>query len=222
MGIKEQFDKISHNYDKQRRLFIPCFDDYYHLPLEMLEQDVGPLEILDIGSGTGLFSSILLQKYPNAHFTLIDVSDKMLSVAKERFSGSKRFEYILADYTQYTFNKKFDIIISALSIHHLDAANKKSLYHNCFQWLNTNGIFINVDQALSPSPEIEKQFSDIWKGHVEKGGLSPEEIQAAYERVRLDNPSTLEEQMRWLREAGFPHVDILYKYFHFCVFYAKK
>jgi len=222
MSIKEQFDNISEDYDKQRKQLLPCFDDYYHLPLSMLEYEGDKPKILDIGSGTGLFSSILLKKYPKACFTLIDISDKMLSEAKERFAGLDNFEYIVSDYTKHIFDKKFDIIISALSIHHLDAQNKRELFQKCYQWLETGGVFLNADQVLSPSPEIENNFSSIWRSQVENSGLANEEIQKAYERVKLDNPSTLDEQMHWLREAGFSQVDVVYKYLHFCVFYTKR
>lgn len=222
MSIKEQFDHISKEYDKQRRQLIPCFDDYYHLPLSMLDYNGETPRILDIGSGTGLFSSILLTRYPNAQFTLIDLSDQMLAVAKKRFAQLHNFEYITADYTQHRFQQKFDIIISALSIHHLEAAHKKSLYQNCFEWLNPNGIFLNADQVLSPSCEIETAFSNLWKAAVQQSGLTEEEIQKAFERTGFDRPSTLAEQLEWLTAAGFSNVDILYKYLHFCVFYAKK
>jgi tRNA (cmo5U34)-methyltransferase len=32
--------------------------------------------VLDVGSGTGLFSSFILEKYPEANITLIDISEK--------------------------------------------------------------------------------------------------------------------------------------------------
>ncbi|MCL2336111.1 MAG: class I SAM-dependent methyltransferase, partial [Firmicutes bacterium] len=210
MSIKEQFDRISANYDQQRRLFIPCFEDYYHLPLNMLDYDGQSPQILDIGSGTGLFASILLAKYPQAHFTLIDLSDKMLAVARERFANLENFEFIVADYTKHNFVKKFDLIISALSIHHLEHQSKRALFFKCFQWLNANGVFLNVDQALSPAPEIEEKFSAIWRRYVESSGLPNEEIQKGYERVSFDNPSTMIEQLHWLREAGFSQTDIIY------------
>jgi tRNA (cmo5U34)-methyltransferase len=145
----------------------------------------------------------------------------MLAVARERFARFANFEYIVADYTKHNFAKKFDMIISALSIHHLDAQSKKTLYENCRRWLKAGGIFINVDQVISPSPEIEKKFSDIWRKQVENTCLSKREIQEAYERVRFDNPSTVAEQLHWLQAAGFSQADVIYKYFHFCVFYAK-
>lgn len=222
MSIKEQFDNISEKYDKQRRQLLPCFDDYYSIPLTVLDFDGEAPNILDIGSGTGLFSNIVLQKYPKAKLTLIDLSDKMLEVAKERFKSYKDFEYIVDDYTKHNFDKKFDIIISALSIHHLSAFDKESLYKKCYDMLNEHGVFINVDQVLSPSLEIEAMFSRLWKDSVEKSGLNSEEIQKAYERVSFDKPSTLADQLKWLNNAGFKNADILYKYYHFCVLYAKK
>ena len=128
MSIKEQFDNISEDYDKQRRQLLPCFDDYYNLPLTVLDFMGEAPKILDIGSGTGLFSSIVLKKYPNAKFTLIDLSDKMLALAKERFKGNTNVQFIVDDYTKHNFTEKFDIIISALSIHHLSATDKENLY----------------------------------------------------------------------------------------------
>ena len=222
MSIKEQFDKISEDYDKQRRQLLPCFDDYYNLPLTVLDFKGEAPKILDIGSGTGLFSSIVLQKYPNAKFTLIDLSDKMLSLAKERFKGNMNMRFIADDYTKHNFTEKFDIIISALSVHHLSAIDKENLYRKCYDILNDGGIFINADQVLSPSSEIESTFSKLWRESVEQSGLSQEEIQKAYERVSFDNPSTLAEQLLWLNQAGFKNADCLYKYYHFCVMYGKK
>lgn len=222
MSIKEQFDNISEKYDMQRRQLLPCFDDFYSLPLTVLDFKGDTPNILDIGSGTGLFSSIVLQKYPKAKFTLIDLSDKMLEVAKERFKDNMNCQYIVADYTKYHFDEKFDIIISALSIHHLSAIEKENLYRKCYDMLNDDGIFINADQVLSTSLEIEKMFSSVWREMVEQSGLSQEEIQKAYERVSFDRPSTLANQLKWLNNAGFRNADVLYKYYHFCVLYARK
>lgn len=222
MSIKEQFDNISETYDKQRKQLIPCFDDLYHISLSVLDYCGKTPRILDIGSGTGLFSSIILKKYPNAKITLIDLSDKMLAVAKERFKHHKDFEFIGDDYTKHIFNEKFDIIISALSIHHLSGTAKKELYFKCFELLKDNGALINIDQVLSPFPEIEKRFSCLWKEFVEKSSLSSEEISKAYERTSYDDPSTIPDQLDWLKKAGFKSTDIIYKYYHFCVLYAKK
>lgn len=222
MNIKQQFDKISKQYDQQRHQLLPCFEDYYHIPLTVMNSKKESPKILDVGSGTGLFTSIVFEKYPQAEFTLIDLSDKMLKVAEERFSNFTNFKYINADYTTYEFEEKFDIVISALSIHHLTSEQKERLYEKCYNILNKEGIFINVDQVLSPHAEIEAMFSKLWREMVEDSGLPRKEIEKAYERTKLDNPSTLADQLSWLEKAGFSMADCLYKYYHFCVLYAKK
>ncbi len=222
MGIKEQFNSVSQNYDKQRRQLIPCFDDYYNLPLTVMDYKGESPNVLDLGCGTGLFTSIVMQKYPNAKYTLIDISDKMLEQAKIRFKGNNKVEFIIYDYINYEFTNKFDIIISALSIHHLSATEKEQLYKKCYRLLNADGIFVNTDQVLSPHPEIEDMFSGLWRESIIRSGISEEELQKAYARVSYDNPSTLADQLKWLLDAGFKYADCIYKYYHFCVMYAKK
>lgn len=85
-------------------------------------------KILDIGAGTGLLSAFLMERYPDASFTLIDISEKMLDVAKDRFKGNSNVKYIVADYSKYSFVEKYDMVVSALSIHHLEDEEKQKLY----------------------------------------------------------------------------------------------
>lgn len=177
---------------------------------------------MDIGSGTGLFSSFILNKYPDAKTTLIDISEKMINIAKERFSNLANITYIIDDYTSYEFDNKFDIIVSSLSIHHLTDIEKKSLYKRIYELLNNGGIFVNADQVLGHTPSLETLYKNDWKSKVENSGLTEEEIHSAYERTKLDKMSTLEEQLNWLEESGFKDVDCIYKYFNFVVIYGRK
>ncbi|MCO5383427.1 MAG: class I SAM-dependent methyltransferase [Methanosarcina barkeri] len=81
--------------------------------------------ILDVGAGTGLLSGFLMEKYPKASFTLIDLSEKMLEIAKDRFRSSSNVKYIIGDYSKYGFVEKYDLVASALSIHHLEDNEKR-------------------------------------------------------------------------------------------------
>lgn len=222
MDIKEKFSAVSEKYDGQRRQLIPCFDDFYGIATAMAETGEKAPRILDLGSGTGLFAAFLLEKYPGAKLVLADLSEQMLGQARQRFAGHGDVEYITADYTEYEFGGDFDMIISALSIHHLSGAQKEALYQKCYDLLKPGGVFVNADQALSPSQEIERMQEKLWKATVNASGLSPEELEKAYERLALDNPSTLADQLAWLEKAGFSDVDCIYKYYHFAVLYAKK
>ncbi|MCQ1534874.1 class I SAM-dependent methyltransferase [Methanosarcina sp. KYL-1] len=220
--IQRKFDAISKKYDEQRKKFIPCFDDFYGTAVSVASVDAENPSILDIGAGTGLLSAFLMERYPGASFTLIDISEKMLDVAKERFGNNSNVKYIAADYSKYDFVEKYDLVVSAVSIHHLEDEEKKELYSKSYSILKENGVFINADQVHGETPFIENLNKTTWRQRIESSGLSEEEILAGYERVKLDKDSSLAQQLDWLKEAGFCDVSCIYKYYQFAVMFGRK
>jgi tRNA (cmo5U34)-methyltransferase len=220
--VEERFSAVSREYDTQRRMFIPCYDDFYGICVSAASVDTHEPAILDVGAGTGLLSTYLMERYPCASYTLIDLSDKMLNKARERFEDNGNVAYITADYTGYDFTGTYDIIASALSIHHLADVEKRAFYRKCFGLLKKGGVFLNADQMKGETPYIEHMNKTAWRRYIESSGLSREEIDAGYERVKLDREARLDGQIEWLIEAGFEDVSCLYKYYHFAVLFARK
>ncbi|AKB37022.1 Methyltransferase [Methanosarcina siciliae C2J] len=220
--IQQKFDAISKKYDEQRKKFVPCFDDFYGAAVSVASVDSENPGIMDIGAGTGLLSAFLMKRYPEASFTLIDISEKMLAMAKDRFGNNSNVKYIAADYSKYDFVDKYDIVISALSIHHLEDKEKEELYKKSYSILKENGVFINADQVHGETPFIENLNKTTWRQYVETSGLPEEEILAGYERVKLDRDTSLEQQLDWLKEAGFCDVSCIYKYYQFAVMFGRK
>lgn len=220
--VKTTFDQIARDYDDQRKKLIPCFEDFYRIPVSIANTTNDSPHILDIGAGTGLLSSFMLARYPNAKVTLIDLSEKMLEVAKSRFENHPHVTYLVGDYTKHPFDEQFDLVVSSLSIHHLTDTEKRNLYGKIFSLLKNNSLFINADQVLGSSPAIETLYKEDWKKKIEASGLTEDERLAAYERTKLDKMSRLEDQLNWLKEVGFSDVDCIYKYFNFVVFFGRK
>lgn len=220
--VRLKFDEYARQYDAQRKKFIPCFDDFYAIAASLAESGKNSPEILDLGAGTGLLSAYMLDKYPRARLTLTDLSEKMLDVARERFRGKQDISYVVADHSKLAFAQKFDLIVSSLSIHHLNDEEKEQLYRNMFLCLKEPGVFINADQVLGPTPFLESLYKNDWAAKIERSGLTEEEVSAGYERAKLDKMSTLADQLKWLREAGFKDVDCVYKYYNFVVLYGRK
>lgn len=99
---------------------------------------------------------------------------------------------------------------------------KRALFQKLYDALNRNGIFLNADQVRSEDSYVEWLNKTKWKSSIENIGLSSEEICSTLDRVKLDRESTLNEQLSWLKEAGFRDADCIYKYYHFAVFFARK
>ena len=83
-------------------------------------------------------------------------------------------------------------------------------------------MFVNADQVLGHTPAVDALYKGDWSHKIENSGLTSEELQAAYERTKLDKMSTLSDQLQWLQESGFVEVDCVYKYYNFVVLLAKK
>ncbi|MGE7602307.1 class I SAM-dependent methyltransferase [Peribacillus sp. NPDC097675] len=220
--LRESFNEHASQYDEQRRKLIPCFDDFYSIPITVLDTKNEKPHVLDIGAGTGLFSSFLKEKFPKAKLTLIDISEKMMKIAKDRFKSESDVEYLIADYTDYVFDRKYDFIISSLSIHHLTDDEKRNLFNCLYDALKPSGMFVNADQVHGQTAHIESLYKEDWANKINSSGLTLDEVEAAHERTKLDKMSTLEDQIQWLQQSGFQDVDCLYKYFNFVVLYGRK
>lgn len=220
--VKQHFDAVAPQYDRQRRQLIPCFDDFYGVATDWLSCAGDAPRILDLGAGTGLFSSFIRSKYPNASLTLIDLSEEMLKEARTRFGDDPLVSYIAADYTSYPYTVKYDAVISSLSIHHLTHPAKRALLRSIHELLVDGGSFVNADQAAGTTPHWDDYYMTQWQAAIRQSGLSSEAIEASIERRKVDINATVQDQLEWLREAGFADSDCIYKYHGFAVFAALK
>ncbi len=220
--VQRKFDEISRQYNEQRRKFIPCFDDFYKIPVAVASAESRTPAILDVGAGTGLLSAALMERYPDGTYTLIDLSAGMMDKARERFHGIGNVQYIVDDYVTHEFGGPFDLIVSALSLHHLPDPLKEAMYAKCHALLRPGGILINADQVRGETPYIEAMNKQIWFQGIEASGLSADEIRSGYERIALDREAGLDEQLDWMRAAGFADVGCVFKYYHFAVLFGRK
>ncbi len=76
-GVKETFDAIASRYDNQRRWIIPDLQGFYGAAVWAAALPAKSPSILEFGVGTGLLSGLLLDAYPRASITLMDISEKM-------------------------------------------------------------------------------------------------------------------------------------------------
>lgn len=83
--------------------------------LQRVADKQAPLEILDLGTGTGCLLLALLKELPNAHGTGIDLSREAMAVAQENAMSlglSARASFHHGNWCDGLGEKKFDIIVS--------------------------------------------------------------------------------------------------------------
>ncbi|ABW66892.1 class I SAM-dependent methyltransferase [Desulfosudis oleivorans] len=221
--ISGLFDQCAMDYDRDRPVLVPCFDDFYGAALSAIPFAPNvPIKVLDLGAGTGLLSAMVADLFPSAVIHLTDMSKAMLDQARQRFGDTPRVTYAVQEHTRLSARSKYDLVISALSIHHLDHPDKQALFEKIYRALSPGGMFINADQALGPSAEVEDAWHRQWLADIEAVGLPEPAWSQAMERVRLDINATLDDQLAWLENAGFEDVACRYQRFRFVVYSGRR
>ena len=210
------FNAHAPTYDQQRRRLIPCFDDFYGTAVEALE---APTTVLDLGAGTGLLARHIRAAHPDVELTLVDSASAMLEGAREQFGDSAR--YVEADLTDPFPEGPWSAVVSALAIHHLDDDAKRALFTRIHAALEPGGVFVNAEQVAGPTQYLDDYNAAWHKRRALAAGASEQDWADALDRMRHDRCATVEDQLAWLREAGFGDVDCRFKDHRFAVIVAR-
>jgi malonyl-ACP O-methyltransferase BioC len=154
--IKSSFDGAYKTYDSVSEVHVLSSA---HLA-GMLKDTVSPQTILDVGCGTGNTSAELMKLYPDAGYTLCDLSENMISQALLKIKGAR---CIICDAENYDFTENYDLVVSNLAMQwfeSIDAFLEKILKNcRCFAFSTLlDGSFSNCPNLLDNSgyPPLEE------------------------------------------------------------------
>ena len=221
-ALSRVFDQAASGYDGLRPKVIPCFTEFYQTIARLLPETPEELAVLDLGAGTGLVSALVRAARPACRVTAVDESEGMLERLKERFAQDERVKPMCMDYSQGPLPMGQDVIVSALSIHHLSNAGKQRLFGVLWDCLKPGGLFINADLVYGSSDQVERGHQEAWRAHLEASGIPRAELDQIYQRMSYDRTAPLEAQLLWLRACGFVDVDCHYKYNNFAVYAGRR
>jgi SAM-dependent methyltransferase len=156
-----------------------------------------PGRVLDLGCGDGRLTALVLAAYPLSTATGVDISEPMLTAARERFAGDDRVTIATYDFaTPLPFEGPFDAIVTSLAVHHVDDERKRALYAEIAGRLAPGGVFANLEIVASPTPALHDRWRD--------------------EMGARDDPADvlrdMASQLAWIEEAGLTNVDCIWKW----------
>ena len=112
--LREHFNQAADEYDSLITKTLVNYDEMTDALINAIPDQESP-RVLDLGCGTGNITEKVLKRFPDAKITCLDVSDKMIDIAKEKLSDYDNIEYVNGDFTIVDIIDKYDAIISSLA-----------------------------------------------------------------------------------------------------------
>lgn len=216
----QDFLKTGDYYVPERELQLAIIAD-------LVASTPGPDYLVELCCGGGLLTCTLLDRFPQARMYAFDGSPTMLE-ATRHLAGShterlttQLFDLAATGWRALLFQAS--AVVSSLAVHHLDGPGKQLLFRDIAAILRPGGLFVLADLVEPVSPVGKKIAGRMWDDAVREVSLTRDGNLAAYEHFRqdewnyhnqpqpadsIDQPSSLLDQLDWLRAAGFEAVDI--------------
>jgi tRNA (cmo5U34)-methyltransferase len=180
-GNQFHFDPAT--YLERIRVEVPDYDELQDA-VAWATAGIHAEQVLELGVGTGQTSRRVLHLHPGAELVGIDESAEMLAAAPaDVAAGDLRVSRLQDPLPE----GNFDLVVSALAVHHLDGAGKADLFARVAGRLRPGGRFVLGDVVVPDDP------ADV---------VTP--IDGVY-----DQPNTVDDQVRWLAAAGL-HAEVVW------------
>ena len=183
LSVKE-FTRAAEKYESEHAgVYELCKEDY---PDILAEIEKEPFEtLLDAGCGPAPMLSLLSEKFPDRHYTGIDLTPKMIEVARRK--NLPNTEFVMGDCEELPFpDASFDVVICSMSAHHYPHIDR--FYANAFRVLKSGGRLILRDMT-SDAPalrwftkHIEMPLANM-VGHGDVTMLRREDVKAGMEKA---------------------------------------
>lgn len=177
--LQKHFSRNARNYDRYANVQKKMANELLNINSNMNSNmsaltsctNHGCIDILDIGCGTGYLTELLLESYPNARITAVDIAPGMIEYAKEKFVD-RNVEFLCLDIEEADINKKYDLIISNAT----------------FQWFN------NLEETIEKLGKMLKNSGML--AFSTFGNLTFNELERSYQiasaklETKIESPPT--------------------------------
>lgn len=184
--------------------------------------------VVDAGGGSGRLIERILARWPHVKGIVVDQSEAFLALAERKLERFAHRAVCLQSHLQDNWLSQLPeqpaAIVSMSAIHHLDAAEKQTLYRRFYEALAPSGVLLNGDEVRPPADADYRRLLEAWTAQMQHGldtGLITPLFRDALDRFRERNltrfgqpkqsgddcPETSDTQLAYLREAGFAIAD---------------
>ena len=163
--VKDHFEEEAKEFDRVILKLIPFYEEMIKaliLSIPFKKEEL--IKVIDLGCGTGTIASKIKETFPNSRISCLDIAENMIKMAQIKLGENKKVVYHIGDFYSFDFDKKYDVVISSLALHHLaEDEDKKMFYQKIYNALTDRGVFYNADVVLGSNNYLQELYMTKWK-----------------------------------------------------------
>jgi tRNA (cmo5U34)-methyltransferase len=175
--VRKHFEEEAGEFDRIIITLIPHYMQMFESLILAIPFETGAaIKVLDLGCGTGTVARQVLERFPNAEVSCLDVAENMIAMAREKLAAYPRITYVRGDFNAIEGDESYDVVVSSLALHHLATdAEKHQFYGRIHQSLRPSGVFYNADLVLGTSSFLQQLYMQQWRAFMCRS-VSREEV----------------------------------------------
>lgn len=216
--------KTPKNFKEHISRSVPLYEEGQILTAQFSEFFLSKNDtVYDLGCSTGELTSKIFDHNKNKKINIIgiDVEKNMIKQAK---INNKRngIKYLCRDISNFKF-KKSSFITSYYTLQFIKPSLRQVIFDNIYKSLNWGGGFIFFEKVRSPDVRFQDYINQLYYDFKILNGFTEQEIIAKTKSLKgILEPFTSEENLNFLRRAGFKDFVTIQKKLNFEGFLAIK
>lgn len=183
--------------------------------------------VYDLGCSTGT-TMIGMDTMVNQDIRFIGVDDsqEMLDKCKSKLMEmgfSRDYELRCMDLAQGVKIENASVVVLCLTLQFVRPIYRERLLKDIFNGINSGGVLILVEKILAEESNFNRDFIDYYYNYKRRNHYS--ELEISQKREALENvlvPYKLSENITLLRDTGFSHCEVFFKWYNFAGLIATK
>jgi tRNA (cmo5U34)-methyltransferase len=220
--------KVAGVFDDMVNRSVPYYEEMQRMVAELAaDHATENSNIYDLGCSTG--TTIIHMDHTvaeNIPIIGIDDSQDMLDKCRNKLNQlefKRPFELVVADLNKEVKIENASVVCLVLTLQFVRPIARERLVKQIFDGMQKDGALIIIEKILAEDSRFNRDFIKYYYDMKRRHHYS--EMEIAQKREALENvliPYKLSENITLLRDAGFEHCEVFFKWYNFTGIIAKK
>lgn len=221
-------ENVAQVFDDMVNRSVPFYGEIQRMMAELAADHAREgTDVYDLGCSTGatmIGMNTLVDK--DIRFIGIDDSQEMLDKCKSKLMQlgfSRPYELRCADLGRDVSITNASVVVLCLTLQFVRPIYRDQVLKNIYAGLNPGGVLILVEKILAEESQFNRDFIDYYYDYKRRNNYS--EMEISQKREALENvlvPYKLSENITLLRDRGFAHCEVFFKWYNFAGIIALK